>query len=52
MSTRGRVTIPKDVRERLGLRVGTVIEWTEQDDGVVGKVVTIEGKGSRSGLDG
>ena len=27
LSTRGRVTIPKDLRDKLDLKQGTVIQW-------------------------
>jgi AbrB family looped-hinge helix DNA binding protein len=30
MTSTGKVTIPKEVRERLGLRVGDEIEFTEK----------------------
>ena len=33
LTSKGQVTIPKDVRERLGLRAGDEIEFVEDDDG-------------------
>ena len=33
VTTKGQVTIPKDVRERLGLRAGDQIEWVEDKVG-------------------
>ncbi len=31
ITTKGQVTIPKEVRERLGLRPGDELEFTEED---------------------
>ncbi|MBI4307531.1 MAG: AbrB/MazE/SpoVT family DNA-binding domain-containing protein [Chloroflexi bacterium] len=31
MTTKGQVTIPKEVRERLGVRPGDELEFTEED---------------------
>jgi AbrB family looped-hinge helix DNA binding protein len=31
ISTRGRVTIPVDLRKRLGLKAGTRVNWMKQD---------------------
>ena len=31
LTSKGQVTIPKDIRERLGLRPGDEIEFVEQD---------------------
>ncbi len=33
MTTNGRVTVPKVVRDHLGLRPGDKVEFTERDDG-------------------
>ena len=33
ITSKGQVTIPKDVRERLGLRQGDRIEFVQEDDG-------------------
>jgi len=33
MTSKGQVTIPKDVRERLGLRPGDEIEFVEDGEG-------------------
>ena len=30
ISTRGRVTIPADLRERLGIKPGTHVGWSEE----------------------
>jgi AbrB family looped-hinge helix DNA binding protein len=35
ISSKGQVTVPKQVRDRLGLRPGTVVEFEFTDDGVV-----------------
>ena len=43
VSEKGQVTIPKPVRDRLGLRPGTVIEFRAEDGRLVGtKVVTAD----------
>ena len=39
--SKGRVTVPMEVREKLGLRPGTVIEFELREDGV------LLGKGTR-----
>lgn len=33
VTSKGQITIPKDVRERLGLRPGDEIEFVEEDGG-------------------
>lgn len=35
ISSKGQVTVPKDVRDRLGLRAGTVVEFEVTDAGVL-----------------
>lgn len=35
ISSKGQVTVPKDVRDRLGLRAGTVVEFEITDAGVL-----------------
>lgn len=35
ISTKGQVTVPKAVRDRLGLRAGTTVEFELTDDGGV-----------------
>ena len=35
MSTRGRITIPKAVRDDLGWNAGTKMEWVKHPDGRV-----------------
>ena len=35
VSEKGQVTIPKRIRERLGIRAGEVLEFDEHPDGVV-----------------
>lgn len=35
VSEKGQVTIPKPIRERLGIRAGEVLEFDEQPDGAV-----------------
>ncbi len=41
MSTHGRITIPKAIRDELGLRGGMTLEWSEGPDGIVGQIVSI-----------
>jgi AbrB family looped-hinge helix DNA binding protein len=35
ISSKGQVTVPKDVRDRLGLRTGTVVEFEVTETGVL-----------------
>jgi len=35
VTSKGQVTIPQDVRERLGITVGTRVEFAQRADGVV-----------------
>ena len=35
ISARGQVTVPKQLRDKLGLRPGTVVEFELRDDGVL-----------------
>lgn len=35
ITSKGQVTIPKRIRERLGLNAGTEVEFTLDDDGTV-----------------
>lgn len=35
ITTQGQVTVPAEVRRRLGLAPGSVLEWTEVDGAVV-----------------
>jgi AbrB family looped-hinge helix DNA binding protein len=35
ISSKGQVTVPKKVRDRLGFRVGTVVEFEFTDKGVL-----------------
>ena len=37
ISTKGQVTIPKDIRDRLGLRPGTRLEFTVEGGKLVGR---------------
>lgn len=61
MSTRvtekGQVTIPKEIRDRAGIRPGDEIEWSEADGSLVGRRVQEvspfeqwRGKGRRLGV--
>ena len=40
VSEKGQITIPKRLRERLGLRPGTVLEFEEEHGRLVGRKVT------------
>ncbi|HWK89803.1 MAG TPA: AbrB/MazE/SpoVT family DNA-binding domain-containing protein, partial [Longimicrobium sp.] len=35
ISASGRVTVPRQIRERLGLTAGMLVEWEIQDDAAV-----------------
>ncbi len=35
ITNRGQITIPKELRERLGIRPGGVVEFTEEDGRIV-----------------
>lgn len=39
VSTRGRITIPRDLRDHLGLRPGTRLELTAEDGALVAREV-------------
>jgi AbrB family looped-hinge helix DNA binding protein len=45
VSTRGRVVIPKRIRERLGWEAGCMVEWVEVGDGLVFRKVKREAVG-------
>jgi len=47
VTDRGQVTIPKRLRDRLGIRPGEVLEFDEQGDGVL----AVRKTSSRSALD-
>lgn len=47
VTDRGQVTIPKRLRDRLGIRPGEVLEFDERGDGVL----TVRKTSSRSALD-
>jgi antitoxin PrlF len=35
LTAQGQISVPAEVRRRLGLSAGSVIEWDEAEDGVV-----------------
>jgi antitoxin PrlF len=37
ISTKGQVTIPKEIRDRLGLRPGTELEFAEEDGRIIAR---------------
>ncbi len=36
MTTQGQISIPLDLRERLGIRPGSTVEWTAEGDRLIG----------------
>jgi antitoxin PrlF len=42
ISTKGQVTIPKDIRDRLGLRPGTQLEFAAEGGKLVGRMVDVD----------
>lgn len=42
MSSKGQVVVPRQLRDRLGLRAGAVLDWTERDGAIEVRVVTAE----------
>jgi AbrB family looped-hinge helix DNA binding protein len=46
VTTKGQVTIPKDIRDRLGIGPGSEVEFVEGVGGVIELVKGIEGTGA------
>ncbi|UUP17256.1 MULTISPECIES: AbrB/MazE/SpoVT family DNA-binding domain-containing protein [Nitratireductor] len=42
LTSKGQITLPKDVRERLALKPGDTIAWTIVDDHLVGTARNLE----------
>ena len=42
VTTKGQVTIPKDVRDRLGIRAGSEVDFVERADGAIELVKNAE----------
>jgi AbrB family looped-hinge helix DNA binding protein len=43
MTTKGQITVPAEVRARLGLKAGTKVVFTERDDGYLVSVKGLVG---------
>jgi AbrB family looped-hinge helix DNA binding protein len=43
MTTKGQITVPAEVRARLGLEAGSKVDFAEQDGGYLLSVKTIRG---------
>lgn len=48
ITSKGQVTVPKAIRERLGLEEGDVLDFTVADDGAI----TLRPRGQRAGAGG
>lgn len=46
----GRIVIPKNVRDRLGIEPGTVLEMSVETEGANGGAITLRPKGQRPAL--
>ncbi|HME35145.1 MAG TPA: AbrB/MazE/SpoVT family DNA-binding domain-containing protein [Candidatus Sulfotelmatobacter sp.] len=47
ISTKGRITIPAELRQRLGLKPGTSVNWSKQDGGIVLTAVAVPKKSAK-----
>lgn len=50
MTDKGQVTVPKDIRDRLGIAAGSKLDFEVQDDGTIRVRVLARGAGNLFGL--
>ena len=50
MTDKGQVTVPKDIRDRLGIAAGSKLDFEVQDDGTIRVRVLVRGAGNLFGL--
>ncbi len=50
MTDKGQVTVPKDIRDRLGIAAGSKLDFEVQDDGTIRVRVLVRGAGNLFGI--
>lgn len=50
MTDKGQVTVPKDIRDRLGIAAGSKLDFEVQDDGTIRVRVLVRGADNLFGL--
>ena len=50
MTDKGQVTVPKDIRDRLGIAAGSKLDFEVQDDGTILVRVLVRGAGNLFGI--
>jgi len=50
MTDKGQITIPKDIRDRLGIAAGSKLDFEVQDDGTIRVRVLVRGADNLFGL--
>ena len=50
MTDKGQVTVPKDIRDRLGIAAGSKLDLEVQDDGTIRVRVLVRGAGNLFGI--